>query len=127
MIKKRGKANINILADKGNEWSDIAREFEEIFYNWLDASELEEEDFVSAICKDDMYLTYFEDERMALTIFHHSCGEIGMPLVWQIENGIPLEAYKTDTALLLLFIAGKCQKKEVENKIRAFIFKNNLQ
>lgn len=123
MIKKRGKANINILADKGSEWSDIAREFEEIFYNWLDASELNEEDFVSAICKDDMYLTYFEDEKMALTIFHHSCGEIGIPLVWQIENGIPLEAYKTDTALLLLFIAGKCKAQETKDRIEGFVKK----
>lgn len=121
MIRKNGKKSINILADNGNEWSDVAREIESIYFNWLDASELDENEFISSICEEDMYLTYFEDERMALTIFHHSCGEIGMPMVWQVENEIPLDSYKTDTALLLLYIAGKCNNKLVTDKIESFV------
>lgn len=121
MIMKNGKNRINILADSGIEWSDVAREIEALYNNWLGASDLEEFEFISSVCADDMYLTYFEDARMALTIFHHSCGEIGMPLVWQVESGILLDSYKTDTALLLLYIAGKCNSKLVAEKIEHFV------
>ena len=89
----------NILAGQGKEWSDIASEFDGIYYSWLVASELSEEVFLELIERDEMYLTFFADDKMALTIFHHAHGEIGMPFVWQWENGINFESYQTDTAL----------------------------
>lgn len=120
-MRKKKFVDRNILAGKGQEWSAVAAEFDGIFYHWLVASQLSEKDFLCAIERDEMYLTFFADDKMALTIFHHKYGEIGMPLVWQWESGISFESYMTDTALLLLYIAGKCQRQETKDKIERFV------
>lgn len=120
-MRKRKHFDRNILAGRGQEWSAVATEFDGIYYHWLVASEMSEKDFLSMIDRDEMYLTFFKDDEMALTIFHHQYGEIGIPLVWQWESGISFESYQTDTALLLLYIAGKEVRQETKDKIERFV------
>ena len=117
------KNNKKILVNEGKEYSEISREVEANYSAWLCASEISEADFLERINSSDMYLTYFADKNMALTIFHHATGEIAMPLTWQSQSNIALEEYKTDAALLLMRVASKCSNKESEKKIKEFIRK----
>lgn len=120
-MRKKKKFQKNVLIGQGKEWSEVASEFDGIYYSWLVASQLSEKNFLEAIERDEMYLTFFADDKMALTIFHHTHGEIGMPFVWQWESGIAFESYQTDTALLLFYIAGKCNRQETRDKIENFV------
>lgn len=123
MVARKKITDRNILAGKGQEWSKVAKEFDGIFQSWLLASELTENQFLSEVQKEEMYLTFFKDEDMALTIFHTEHREIGMPFVWQNGMGIAFESYKIETALLLFYIVGKCERQETKDKIEQFIRK----
>ena len=120
-MRKRKSFNRNVLMGHGKEWSSVAAEFDGYFYHWLVASQLSERDFLFTVEQDEVYLSFFKDDKKALTIFHHAHGEIGIPFVWQWESGISFEAYQTDTALLLMYIAGKCQRQETKDKIERFV------
>lgn len=109
-----------VMTGKGKAYSEVAREIEASFHNWLLASGINESDFISAVDGDDLYLTFWADNEVAITVLHKIDGEIAMPLIWQKGNGIRFESYKVDTALLLLYVAAKCGNIKSKEKIRDF-------
>ena len=116
--------NKKIIMGKGKDFSKVAREAEQNFNNWLQASNLSEKDLLKLIEQEAFYLTFWADGSVAITILHGCNCEIGMPFVWQKENNISFEAYKTDVGLLLMLIESKCNSEVSKKKIKDFVKEN---
>lgn len=111
----------SVMEGMGREYSAVALEIEQTFHKWINASDVSELDFFKLIDREDICLTFQANDEMALAALLNSKGEIAMPLIWQEGNGISFKSYKTDTALLLLFVAGKCNNPKSQKKIELFV------
>lgn len=114
-------ADKKVLFGKGKEYSAIANEAEQNLINWLNSSELSEEKFLEMVDRDDLHLTFWTDNKTAITMLHHSGGEIAQPLIWQKETGILLKNYRIDAALMLFLVSEKAGNPRSKEKIRTFI------
>lgn len=110
-----------VLQGKGEEYSAVALEIEQTFYNWLNASEISEAAFLNLVDKDDFSLILSDGKESVIVSFLNGEEEIAVPLVWKEGNEISFEAYRTDLALLLFFVEGKCKNPKSKEKIKLFV------
>ena len=113
--------NKKVLMGKGKEYSEVSKEVETNFSNWLAASNISEQELLSLIDRNDFHLTFWSDENAAITVLHKHDGEVGMPLIWQKDSGIDYESYRTDVGLLLMLIESKCKNESSKQKIKKFV------
>lgn len=112
---------LKILSDKGKEYSSAALEVEQKFQNFLNAAMMSETDFINHCNCKNFELTYEFKNTTAAIIFKDGDEEFALPLIWNSEDGIFLNHFKTDAALLLLYISNKCNNKDSVEKIKSFI------
>lgn len=85
-----------VISNTGKEWSNVSIETERDFNLWLMQSEIEKEELLLRIGKDDFKVTYsFEKDEIRIYL-KDDTGAIGLPFVWEHEeheehDAVPLE------------------------------------
>lgn len=118
------KPNINFLEGKGREFSQAALETETQFQNWLEASDLTEQDLLEVLNSGDFQLTLNKETNKAVVYVHRGMELLAQPLIWVKESGILLSQFKVDAGLLLLLISSKCSSQSAKTKIKTFVRSN---
>jgi len=113
-------SNNMVFFGKGKEYSTVAREAEQNYYNWLSSSGINEAYFLQLIDREDFYLSCSRNSDNAAVYFCNSEGDFVMPLVWNKENGIKFSSYEIDVKLLLLLVSSKCNNTISKEKITKF-------
>lgn len=117
---------MKVISNKGKEWGDVSIETENYFNAWLNQSELEKEELLARINEDSFNMVYLVEKNEIRVCFRDNTGNIGLPFMW-IKNGkIPLAYFKTDAALILLYISSLCNNDKSKEKIKNFIDKYKL-
>lgn len=113
---------MEIISGKGKEWSEVAREIEALFAQWLDFSGLSELEFAARLASRPIRIeervTYYDGSREVAI----SAGfrPIGAPLVWDAKGTVSLEDFHCETILLLFCMAGRCGDKSFEAEVRRY-------
>ena len=118
------KSKKKIVTAHSSEYGKIVNETKSYYTNWLCASGISEEVFLTLVDREDFSLNFSSDATSAMITLFIPAGEIAMPLVWQKENGISFKSYKTDASLLLMMVSSKCSNKESQDKIKDFVRDN---
>lgn len=110
-----------IISGHGKEWSEIARETEGVFRQWLEFSGLTETDFAIQISRKPYRVeerTYENGDRaISVCAGFRSVGE---PLLWQAAGTVSLEDFHCNAILLLFLMTGRCANKEFEAEVERF-------
>lgn len=115
---------LKFFSDKGKEYSKVAKEVEQNFRNWLDASMMGEADFLNYCNSRYFRLSYDFDGTEAVISLENGGGEFALPLIWDKKSGIALNDFKSDASLLLLYVANKCSNEISVKTIKSFVKKN---
>lgn len=112
---------MKVLSDKGKEWSKVSVEIENNFNAWLTNSEVKKEEILKRVDKDSFKLVYSNEKDCVRICLSDDIGTIGLPFIW-IKNGeILFVHFKTDAALLLLYISSLCGNEKSKKEIGNFI------
>lgn len=110
-----------LLQSKGRKYSKVANEIEQNYKNWLDASLRSETYFLNHCNSNKFELLFSFDGSSASISLEDGDWEFVMPLIWEKKSGIDFENFKTDAALLLMYVANKCSNKDSVQKIESFV------
>ncbi len=109
-----------IISNTGREWSSVSIETERDFDLWLMQSGIEKEEVLARTGKDDFKVTYFYEKDEIRIYLEDDTGAIGLPFVWE-NDAVPLAHFKTDAAIMLLYISSLCGNSKLKKKIQYFI------
>lgn len=115
------KSGPRVLVGKGDEYSKVALETESYYINWLDSSYIAEEDFLNNVRKESFEISISLDMNVSSIKLKNDDGEFVLPLEWRSSGVISFKDYKTEAALLLLYVGNKCGNEASEKKIKSFV------
>lgn len=110
-----------IIHGKGKEWSEVARETEGVFYQWLGFSGMSEGVFLGRISQKPYRIeeTKFDNGDRSITVYA-GFRPVGEPLLWEAAGAVSLEDFHCNAILMLFFMAGKCPNKDLEREVDRF-------
>jgi len=121
MAKKERHKKTIISADKGKEYSDISRELEATYYNWLAYSGLTEERLKDKLNYSPIQIEERTGEVWAKEICIYSgFALIGEPLAWDKNSGCPLDEFRVNALLLLALISSKTGNDAFSKEVKRF-------
>ena len=124
MTKKIKTGAPVILKDKGSEYSEVAREVECTYGQWLTAGQWQEAALLAGINCDSFQLSYEQNPQEIKVALKNDEGILCVPLFWERDLSALSEAeFKLECALLLLHIAAKEIARDKNEKIKNFIRK----
>ena len=111
-----------ILKGKGNDFSDVAKEMEEVFTNWISYSGLTEAEFDAALAvgKSHVIKEHSDSQGNKLVSIVVDGKEIGQPFLWVCDGNVALDDFYVNTILLLLVVASRYVDKSFERAVTKF-------
>ena len=113
--------NRKILSGKGKEYSEVSKETEAIFHNWLNFSGVQENEFDDYMKAKPHKVQECinEDGNIEIGIF---AGEqqILSPLLFQVRSGGSLDDFIVNALLLFSYIAARYTDKSFDEAVKKF-------
>mgnify|MGYP000848152659 CR=1 FL=1 len=118
--KSFGKKKI-VMQGKGKEYSDISREIEQTFFQWLQWAGVSEQDFYKALINEPYVIaeSTMENGDVSVTI-HAGFLSVGAPLIWEKLGGTDIDDFHANVLLLLSYVASHCENKKFGKEVSAF-------
>lgn len=115
---------MKIMSGKGNEYGHVSKEIENIFENWLDATEITRKEFDELMMKEPKEIKVLQtDNRISVSIYAGST-LIASPFVWEKESNIKKQAFWVDLLLLLTYISGRIQDEDFSAEVKKIAQEN---
>ncbi|BAL01886.1 hypothetical protein OBV_p-00310 (plasmid) [Oscillibacter valericigenes Sjm18-20] len=118
--KSDGRKKI-VMQGKGREYSDVSKEIEKIFFQWLQWAGVSPLDFYTSLKKEPYNIAEQTlDNGDVSVVINAGFLPAGAPLIWEKNGCVGIDDFHANVLLLLLYIAAHCENRAFKKEVSRF-------